>query len=196
MHVAKVGEPAPDFTIPVFDPANPTKTELRTSLSDYQGSWLVFFFYPMDFTFVCPTEILALADRKRDFDDLGARILGCSTDTTFTHRAWVNTPRERNGIAGTNYPLAADHTGHVARSYGVLVEDKHVALRGLFIVDPDQILQYAVIHSLNIGRSTDETLRILAALQTGELCPSDWRPGKKTLEDPSSRSQEEPAMNA
>lgn len=182
MHIAKVGEPAPDFTMPVFDPANPTNTNLRASLSDYQGSWLVFFFYPMDFTFVCPTEILALADRKREFEELGARILGCSTDTVFTHRAWANTPRDKNGIAGTNYPLAADHTGQVARSYGVLMEDTHAALRGLFVIDPHQILQYAVIHSLNIGRSTDETLRILAALQTGGLCPSDWRPGKKTLE--------------
>jgi peroxiredoxin 2/4 len=188
MHVAKVGEPAPDFTMPVFDPATPTNMKLLTSLSDYQGNWLVFFFYPMDFTFVCPTEILALADRKRDFDELDAHILGCSTDTVFTHRAWVNTPREQNGIAGTNYPLAADHTGQVARSYGVLVEDTHAALRGLFIIDPDQILQYAVIHSLNIGRSTDETLRILAALQTGGLCPSDWQPGEETLEVPEERS--------
>jgi peroxiredoxin 2/4 len=182
MHIAKVGEPAPDFSMPVFDPANPTNTNLRTALADYQGSWLVFFFYPMDFTFVCPTEILSLADRKREFDELGARILGCSTDTVFTHRAWVTTPREQNGIAGTSFPLAADHTGQAARSYGVLIEDTHTALRGLFLIDPDQVLQYAVIHSLNVGRSTDETLRVLAALQTGELCPSDWRPGKKTID--------------
>jgi peroxiredoxin 2/4 len=187
MQIAKVGEPTPDFTMPVFDPANPTNMELRTSLVDYQGSWLVFFFYPMDFTFVCPTEILALAHRKRDFDDLGTRILGCSTDTVFTHRAWVNTPIEHNGIAGTNYPLAADHGGQVARSYGILVESTHVALRGLFIIDPDQILQHAVIHSSNIGRSTDETLRVLAALQTGQLCPSDWKPGKQTIERPEER---------
>jgi peroxiredoxin (alkyl hydroperoxide reductase subunit C) len=187
MHVAKVGEPAPDFTLPIFDPANPTSTELRTALSAHRGSWLVFFYYPMDFTFVCPTEILALADRRGEFDEIGARILGCSTDTIFTHRAWVNTPREHNGIAGVNYPLAADHTGEVARRYGILVEDAHVALRGLFIIDPDQILQYAVIHGMNIGRSTDETLRVLAALQTGGLCPSDWKPGAKTLAGPEER---------
>src|SRR3954465_12423767 len=159
MHVAKVGETVPDFTLSVFDPANPTNTALRTTMIGHRGSWLVFFYYPMDFTFVCPTEILALADRKGEFDELDARLLGCSTDTVFTHRAWVNTPRDRNGIAGVNYPLGADHTGEVARRYGILVEDAHVALRGLFIIDPDQILQYAVIHGLNIGRSTDETLR-------------------------------------
>jgi peroxiredoxin 2/4 len=182
MPISRVGEPAPDFTMPAFDPADPDRSDLTVSLPDYLGRWLVLFFYPMDFTFVCPTEILALAERKGDFDALGASLLGCSTDTVFTHRAWVNTPREHNGIAGTNYPLAADHSGDVARRYGVLVEGAHVALRGLFIVDGAGVLQYQVVHSLNIGRSTDETLRVLAALQTGALCPSDWRPGKSTLE--------------
>jgi alkyl hydroperoxide reductase subunit AhpC len=184
MAIAKVGEPAPAFTLPVFDPADPDNSRLEVSLSDYQGMWLVFFFYPMDFTFVCPTEILALAGRKRDFDELGAAILGCSTDTIYTHRAWASTPREKNGIEGVTYPIAADHAGEVARSYGVLVEGEHVALRGLFVIDPSGILQYTVIHSLNIGRSTDETLRVIAALQTGGLCPSDWKPGMRTLERP------------
>src|SRR5262245_54364599 len=94
MHIARVGEPAPDFTLPVFDPAYPSNTKLRMSLSDYQGFWLLFFYYPMDFTFVCPTEILAFADRKREIEELGARVLGCSTDTMYTHRAWANTPRQ------------------------------------------------------------------------------------------------------
>src|SRR5262249_10171604 len=113
---------------------------------------------------------------------LGARILGCSTDTIYTHRAWAEAPREESGIRGVNYPLAADHGGACARSYGILVEDAHVALRGLFIIDPDQILQYAVVHSLNIGRSTDETLRVLGALQAGGLCPADWRRGGELIE--------------
>ncbi|WP_437339189.1 peroxiredoxin [Sorangium sp. So ce394] len=182
MSVARVGEPAPEFTLPVFDPAAPNRHDLTVSLSDHSGRWLLFFFYPMDFTFVCPTEILALADRRADFDQLGTSLLGCSTDTTYTHRAWAMTPREQNGIAGVNYPIAADHSGEVARRYGVLIEGVHAALRGLFIVDPKGVLQYAVIHSLNIGRSTDETLRVLAALQTGGLCPSDWKPGKDTIE--------------
>jgi peroxiredoxin 2/4 len=182
MPFARVGEPAPDFTMPVFDPAAPNTSDLKVSLSDYGSRWLVFFFYPMDFTFVCPTEILALADRKADFDRGEASLLGCSTDTIYTHRAWASTPRAQNGIAGTNYPLAADHSGEVSRQYGILVEGAHVALRGLFIIDPAGVLQYAVINSLNIGRSTDETLRVLAALQTGGLCPSDWKPGARTLE--------------
>lgn len=185
MSVARVGNPAPEFSMPVFDPAAPDNANLSVSLSDYGGRWLLFFYYPMDFTFVCPTEILALADRKAEFDQLGASLLGCSTDTIYTHRAWAMTPRDKNGIAGVNYPLAADHSGEVARSYGVLIEGAHVALRGLFIIDPTGILQYAVIHSLNIGRSTDETLRVLAALQTGGLCPSDWKPGKSTIVPPS-----------
>jgi len=187
MPVAKVGEPAPDFDLPVFDPAEPGDLQRRVTLADYRGEWLVFFFYPSDFTFVCPTEILAFADHREAFDDVGARILGCSTDTIHTHRAWVQTPREKNGIAGTNFPLAADHAGRVAASYGVLVEDQHVALRGLFIIDPSGLLDYAVVHALNIGRSTEETRRVLAGLQTGGLCPSDWKPGGKTLPSPEER---------
>ena len=189
MTIAKVGEPAPDFDLPVLDPADPSNTRLRASLQDYRGDWLVFFFYPMDFTFVCPTEILAFAEHQAEFDDLGARILGCSTDTIHTHRAWVDTPRDRNGIAGTTFPIAADHSGDVARRYGVLIEEDHAALRGLFIIDPASVLQYAVIHSLNIGRSTAETRRVLTALQTGGLCPSDWKPGGKTLQMPEERKR-------
>jgi alkyl hydroperoxide reductase subunit AhpC len=184
MPIAKVGEPAPDFDLPVFDPADPDNLALRASLFGYRGEWLVFFFYPADFTFVCPTEILAFAAQRGAFEEAGARILGCSTDTIYTHRAWALTPREKNGIAGVSFPLAADHTGRVAESYGVLVEDDHVALRGLFIVDPTGRLAYAVTHALDVGRSTEETLRVLSALQSGGLCPADWEPGKQTLPRP------------
>lgn len=178
---AKVGELAPEFTLSVFDPAEPDNAEKKVSLKDYRGQWLVFFFYPMDFTFVCPTEILALADRKAEFEEAGAALLGCSTDTYFTHKAWCNTPRKSNGIEGTNYLLAADHTGEVARKYGVLIEKENIAHRGLFIIDPNGVLQYSVVTALNVGRSVDETLRVLQALQTGGLCPSDWEPGMETL---------------
>jgi peroxiredoxin 2/4 len=189
MTIAKVGEPAPDFDLPVLDPADPSNTKLRASLSGYRGDWLVFFFYPMDFTFVCPTEILAFADQRDELDELGAKILGCSTDTIYTHRAWVETPRDKNGIAGTNFPIAADHSGDVARRYGILIEEDHAALRGLFIIDPNSMLEYAVVHSLNIGRSTEETRRVLTALQTGGLCPSNWKPGGKTLQTPEERKR-------
>jgi alkyl hydroperoxide reductase subunit AhpC len=176
---ARVGKPAPEFDM--ASTADLDRLTSRVRLSDYRGKWLVLFFYPLDFTFVCPTEINALSDRYEEFLELGADILGVSTDSVYSHRAWIQTPRERNGIAGLKYPLASDITKQVSRDYGVLIEEEGIALRGLFIIDPEGILQYAVINSLNIGRSVDETLRVLEALQTGGLCPADWKPGKELL---------------
>jgi alkyl hydroperoxide reductase subunit AhpC len=176
---AKVGHPAPDFTMKTT--ADIGKLQSRATLADYRGQWLVLFFYPLDFTFVCPTEILALSDRYEEFAELGADILGVSTDSVYAHRAWINTPRDQNGIAGLSYPLASDITKQVAQNYGVLVDDEGIALRGLFIIDPNGVLQYSVVHNLNIGRSVDETLRVLEALQTGGLCGADWQPGQANL---------------
>ncbi len=179
---AKVGAPAPNFTMPVAKPGDTAKTVgSKVSLEDYRGKWLVFFFYPLDFTFVCPTEITALSDRIEDFTSIGAEVLGCSTDSVYSHMAWMNTPRDHHGLGGIEYPLASDITKSVAADYGVLIESDGIALRGLFIIDPEGVLQYAVVNNLNIGRSTDETLRVLEALQTGGLCPSDWKPGAKLL---------------
>jgi len=175
-----VGKPAPDFTMRTT--ADLETLQFAASLADYRGKWLVLFFYPADFTFVCPTEVTALSDRYKEFADLNAEILGVSTDSVYSHRAWIETPREKNGVGPLNFPLAADITKEVARDYGVLIEEEGVALRGLFIIDPDGILQYAAIHNLSIGRSVDETLRVLQALQTDGLCPADWRPGQRTLE--------------
>lgn len=172
---------APDFKMPVFDPSDPDNMEKTVKLSDYRGKWLVFFWYPLDFTFVCPTEITALSDHLQEFHDLGAEVLGASTDSIYSHKAWVETPREKNGIAGLRYPLASDMTHQVARDYGVLLEQQGIALRGLFIIDPEGVLQYMTVHALNVGRSVAETLRVLQALQTGGLCPVDWHPGQKTL---------------
>ena len=177
--VAKVGQPAPDFKMKTT--ADLEKLSSTASLSDYAGKWLVLFFWPLDFTFVCPTEITALSDRQKEFAELGAEILGVSTDSVYSHRAWIKTPRDQHGLGHVNFPLASDHTHTVSADYGVLIEDQGIALRGLFIIDPKGILQYAVINNLNIGRSVDETLRVLEALQTGGLCPADWKPGMKTL---------------
>lgn len=174
-----VGLPAPDFEMESTKDLENLDVPVR--LSDYRGKWLVLFFYPLDFTFVCPTEITALSDRYEEFQELGADILGVSVDSKFSHRAWINTPRDENGIAGIKFPLGADITKQVSRDYGVLVEEKGIALRGLFIIDPEGIVRYQVVHDENIGRSVDETLRVLQALQTGGLCPSDWKPGQKTL---------------
>lgn len=173
MGLPRMNEPAPDFTA--------LTTHGVKSLSDYKGKWLVLFFYPLDFTFVCPTEILAFSDRLDEFTEIGAEVLGVSTDSVYSHRAWIKTPRDENGLEGLRYPLASDITKSVSRDYGVLVEDAGIALRGLFIIDPNGVLQYQVVNSLNIGRSVDETLRVLEALQTGGLCPADWKPGKELL---------------
>lgn len=174
-----VGLPAPDFEMESTKDLENLETPVR--LSDYKGKWLVLFFYPLDFTFVCPTEITALSDRADEFKALDTEILGVSTDSKFSHRAWMNVSRDDNGIGDINFPLAADTTHQVSRDYGVLIEDKGVALRGLFIIDPEGILRYQVVNDENIGRSVDETLRVLQALQTGGLCPANWKPGQKTL---------------
>ncbi len=181
--LAQVGTPAPDFTLASTKGATGAKDLGREiKLSDYRGKWLIFFFYPLDFTFVCPTEITALSDRVDEFAEFDAEILGCSTDSVFSHWAWLNTPREKNGIAGTRYPLAADFTKETARAYGVLDENSGVAKRGLFIVDPEGTLKYAVVTDDSVGRSVEETLRVLQALQTGGLCPAEWKPGSALLQ--------------
>ena len=178
----QVGQPAPDFTAPVAFPSEAAGNPVRTvSLSDYAGHWLVFFWYPADFTTVCPTEITAISDRLDEFADLDTDILGASTDSVHAHRVWMGMPRDRQGIADLRFPLLADRTQAIARDYGVLLEDEGVALRGLFIIDPEGIVQYAVTHNLNVGRSVDETLRVLEAIQSGGLCGSDWKPGQPKL---------------
>ncbi len=179
MAEAKVGQAAPDFDMP--STKNMEKLNENVKLSDYQGKWVVMLFYPLDFTFVCPTELTTFSDRYEDFLGIGADVIGVSTDSVHSHRAWLKTPRDKGGVEGLQYPLASDITKQVARDYGVLIEDKGVALRGLFVIDPEGTLRYAVIHDLNVGRSADETLRVIQALQTGGLCQAEWRPGQETL---------------
>jgi peroxiredoxin (alkyl hydroperoxide reductase subunit C) len=179
MAEAKVGQAAPEFDMP--STKNIEKLDENVKLSDYQGQWVVLLFYPLDFTFVCPTELTTFSDRYEDFVGIGADVIGVSTDSVHSHRAWLKTPRDKGGVEGLRYPLASDITKQVARDYGVLIEDKGVALRGLFVIDPEGTLRYAVIHDLNVGRSADETLRVIQALQTGGLCQAEWRPGQETL---------------
>jgi len=125
--------------------------------------------------------VTAFSDRFKEFADLDAEVLGVSTDTVFVHKAWITTPRDKNGVGELKYPLASDPTLRVSRDYGVLIEEEGLAGRGLFIIDPNGVLQYAVVHNLNVGRSVDETLRVLEAIQSGGLCPANWRPGQKML---------------
>lgn len=177
-----VGKPAPEFTAPVALPTDgPASPVSSVSLSDYRGKWLIFFWYPLDFTFICPTEILALADRSDEINELGAEILGASTDSVYSHRAWMAAPRDQNGIAGTTYPILADMTQKIAADYGVLIDGEGIALRGLFIIDPNGVIQHATINALNVGRNVDEVIRTLQALQSGGLCAANWKPGQKHL---------------
>ena len=179
MMLARVGQKAPDFSMPTTKCMEELDHVAR--LSDYCGKWLVMFFYPLDFTYVCPTEIRGFNSRLEDFKKLNTEILGVSTDSVFSHRAWVKAPVSEGGLGGLNYPLASDMTKQVSRDYGVLIEEKGFALRGLFIIDAEGTLRYQVVTDENVGRSVDETLRVLQALQTGGLCPIDWHPGDRTL---------------
>ena len=176
---AQIGQPAPDFDM--ASTRNVEKLNENVKLSDYRGKWVVLLFYPLDFTFVCPTELTTFSDRYDDFEGINAEVVGVSTDSVYSHRAWLQTARDKGGVEGLRYPLASDITGSVARDYGVLIEDKGIALRGLFVIDPEGTLRYKVVHDLNIGRSAEETLRVIQALQTGGLCQAEWRPGQKTL---------------
>lgn len=176
---AKVGQIAPDFDMP--STKNMETLAENVKLSDYAGKWLVLLFYPLDFTFVCPTELTAFSDRIEELNGIGAEVVGISTDSVHSHRAWIKMPREQNGVADMQYPLASDVGGKLARAYNILVEEEGIALRGLYIINPEGVLQYAVVHDLNIGRSVDETLRVLQGLQTGGLCSADWTPGEENL---------------
>jgi peroxiredoxin (alkyl hydroperoxide reductase subunit C) len=174
-----VAKQAPDFTMETA--LGNGKDFGKVSLSDYKGKWLIMFFYPLDFTFVCPTEITALSDAQELLSDLDAEVLGVSTDSKFSHRAWINTPRDENGLGELKFPLASDINKTVARDYGVLIEEEGIALRGLFIISPEGELKYQVVNHNDVGRSVDETLRVLQALQSGGLCPANWKPGDQHL---------------
>ena len=156
------------------------------SLADIKkaGKWTVLFFYPLDFTFVCPTEIIDFSERIEEFKKLNAEVLGCSVDSHYTHLAWINTPRKEGGLGEIKYPLVSDLNKEISAAYGVL-RDPGLALRGLFIINPKGQVVYEVIHDLAVGRNPEETLRVLAAFQqvekTGEVCPSSWKPGAKTM---------------
>ena len=177
--MAKVGQPAPDFNMP--STKNIETLAENVKLSDYKGKWLILLFYPLDFTFVCPTELIHFSDRLDELNGIGAEVLGVSTDSVHSHRAWLKTPQDQNGIQGVTYPIASDVGGKLSRAYNILVEEANIALRGLYIINPEGVLQYAVVHDLNIGRSVDEVLRVLQGLQTGGLCSADWTPGQENL---------------
>lgn len=184
-----VQQSAPDFK----GVAVVNKEFKEISLKDYKGKWLCLFFYPLDFTFVCPTEITAFSDRVEDFKKLGCEIVGSSIDSQFSHLAWINTPKNQGGLGEIKFPLLADVNKDAARSYQVLA-DGGVALRGLFLINPNGKVAYQVVHDLGVGRSVDETLRVLEAFQYvekhGEVCPANWKKGSDTMKPDPKGSQE------
>jgi alkyl hydroperoxide reductase subunit AhpC len=168
----QVASPAPDFKCEAFMPDGKFQ---HVSLEDYKGKWVVLFFYPLDFTFVCPTEIIEFNKHTGEFEKLNAQILGVSVDSVYSHQAWSK------DLGKLSFPLLSDMTKEISMDYGVLLEDKGIALRGTFIIDPDGILRQASVNDLPIGRSVKETLRLVKAAQSGELCPVGWEPGEDTL---------------
>ncbi|XP_024962007.1 2-Cys peroxiredoxin BAS1, chloroplastic-like [Cynara cardunculus var. scolymus] len=187
-----VGNKAPDFEAEaVFD-----QEFINVKLSDYIGKkYVVLFFYPLDFTFVCPTEITAFSDRYAEFEKLNTEVLGVSVDSVFSHLAWVQTDRKSGGLGDLNYPLISDVTKSISESFNVLIKDQGIALRGLFIIDKEGVIQHSTINNLAIGRSVDETMRTLQALQfvqenPDEVCPAGWKPGEKSMKPDPKLSKE------
>lgn len=186
----KIGKPAPVFRGQAV--VNGSFKEI--SLSDYKGKYVVLFFYPLDFTFVCPTEIIAFSDRAEEFRKIGVELIACSADSHFSHLAWTNVPRKQGGLGDMNIPLLADKSGKISRDYGVYIEDEGITFRGLFIIDTKGNLRQITINDLPVGRSVDETLRLVQAFQFtdehGEVCPANWRPGKDTIKPSTDASKE------
>lgn len=169
----QVGQKVSDFSAQALTPDGSFK---EVKLSDFKGKWVVLFFYPLDFTFVCPTEIQSFNKHYGEFKKLNAEVLSASTDSVYSHKAWVD-----KELGKVEFPMLGDTNHTVARNFNVLLEDKGIALRGTFIINPDGVLKSAVVNDLPVGRSVDETLRTLQALQTGKLTGCEWKPGQKTL---------------
>jgi alkyl hydroperoxide reductase subunit AhpC len=196
--ILQVGQPAPPFggTAVVgseFADLSYEKGTLKVGKDKFTGKYIVLFFYPLDFTFVCPTEIIAFSDRIDEFEKIGAKVVGASIDSQFSHLAWKNMPRNKGGLGEIKYPLLADVNKEASFNYNVLLENG-VAARGIFIIDDKGVLQSYTVNNLGVGRSVDEALRIIQAYQFvaqhGEVCPANWKPGDKTMKADPKGSQE------
>uniref|UniRef100_A0A1B6L0K8 thioredoxin-dependent peroxiredoxin n=2 Tax=Graphocephala atropunctata TaxID=36148 RepID=A0A1B6L0K8_9HEMI len=178
--------PALEKPAPEFEGMAVVKNTFKSiKLSDFKGKYLVLFFYPLDFTFVCPTEIIAFSEAYAEFQKINCEVVAASTDSHFSHHAWVNTPRKQGGLGEMNIPLLADKSAKIARAYGVYNEETGIPYRGLFIIDGKQNLRQITINDLPVGRSVEETLRLVQAFQYtdvhGEVCPAGWKPGSKSM---------------
>lgn len=177
-----VGKKAPEFKAKAVVGGRITDD---FSLTHYLGKNVIFFFYPLDFTFVCPTELHAFQEKLPEFGKRNTQIIGCSVDSCYSHYAWANTPKNKGGIQGVEYPLVSDLNKNISRDYGVLIPNEGIAYRGLFLIDTNGIVRHQVVNDLPLGRSVDETLRILDALlyyeEHGEVCPANWQVGKMSM---------------
>jgi peroxiredoxin (alkyl hydroperoxide reductase subunit C) len=187
---AQVTRPAPDFTADaVFD----GEVQLLR-LSDYRGKYVILFFYPLDFTLVCPTELIAFSDDRTEFTKRNAELIGVSIDSPYTHLAWTQTPRQAGGVGNLGFPIVSDLSKSIARDYGVLLEEAGIALRALFLIDKEGIIRHALINDLPLGRSVGEAIRVLDAWQhfeqVGEVCPANWTLGKEGLKSAPEGSKE------
>ena len=183
---ALVAKPAPNFTAQAVMPDGSFK---EIKLSDYKGKYVILFFYPLDFTFVCPTEIIAFSNSMDEFKKRNAEVLGVSVDSHFSHLAWRNTDRKNGGLGDIAYPLVADLNKKITYDYGVMHE-AGIAFRGLFLIDKEGLVQHQVINNLPLGRNIEEALRMVDALQfhenNGEVCPANWKSGEDGMKpDPS-----------
>lgn len=178
-----VKQKAPDFTA---DAVLPDDSFAQLKLSSHRGKYVVLFFYPLDFTFVCPTEIIAFSKKIAEFKKRNCEVIGVSVDSKYTHWAWRNTAPDKGGIGKIGYPLVADLSRSIARSYGVL-HDEEKALRGLFLIDKEGVVRHAVVNDFPLGRNIDEAIRMLDALQytekNGEVCPANWTAGKEAMKE-------------
>jgi peroxiredoxin (alkyl hydroperoxide reductase subunit C) len=180
--MALVGKKAPEFTSKAI--VN-NQVHDSFSLSAYLGKYIIFFFYPLDFTFVCPTELHAFQEKLAEFEKRNAVVIGCSIDSWFSHLAWLNTPKSKGGIQGITYPLVSDIHKTISRSFEVLKEEDGIAYRGLFLMDQNGIIRHQLVNDLPLGRNVDEALRLLDALifheKHGEVCPANWKSGAKSM---------------
>lgn len=184
-----VGNKAPEFTAQALV-GNEVK---NITLDTFKGKWKVLFFYPLDFTFVCPTEITAFSDSYNKFKELNTEVLAVSVDSVYSHLAWTQQERAKGGLGKINFPLLSDMTKQMSRNYGVLVEEGGVALRGLFIIDDNNVVQHATVNNLGVGRNVEEVIRVLEAFQFvakhGEVCPANWKKGQDTMKPDPQGSQ-------
>ena len=174
-----IGDALPEFALQSVVSLEKGKEFQEVTHRSFPGQWLVLFYCPMDFPFICPTEIAEFGRRNRDFQDRGAQVLGASTDTHFVHLAWR---RSHEDLKGLPFPMLADTRRELASALGILHKQEGVALRATFIVDPESVIRWVSVNDLSVGRSVPEVLRVLDGLQTDELCPCNWEKGEPTLQ--------------